>query len=105
MLSQYGPALLVRCQDQIDFGKELVGNWLKTYMFKNEPENIPDKIAEYLSNHANFKTHGKHINIEKAKEIGLKILPLEDNQIFKIRFYLLFMRLCMHLEAQIREKQ
>jgi hypothetical protein len=83
MLSQYGPALLVRCQDQIDFGKELVGNWLKEYMFKGEESGIPDKIAEYLSNHGNFKTHGKHIGIEKAKEIGLKIEQLEDNQDFQ----------------------
>lgn len=80
MLSQYGPALLVRCQDQIDFGKELVGNWLKAYMFKEEGPETPDKIADYLSNHANFKTHGKHINIKKAKEIGLKIELIEDNQ-------------------------
>lgn len=83
MLSQYGPALLVRCQDQIDFGKELVGNWLKEYMFKGESNVIPDKIADYLSKHSNFKTHGKHIGIEKAKEIGLKIEQLEDNQDFQ----------------------
>lgn len=83
MLSQYGPALLVRCQDQIDFGKELVGNWLKAYMFKEEGTEIPDKIAEYLSNHGNFKTHGKHISIEKAMEIGLKIEQLESNQDFQ----------------------
>lgn len=83
MLSQYGPALLVRCQDQIDFGKELVGNWLKAYMFKDEGAEIPDKIAEYLSNHGNFKTHGKHIGIEKAMEIGLKIEQLESNQDFQ----------------------
>ena len=83
MLSQYGPALLVRCQDQIDFGKELVGDWLKSYMFKDEVDEIPDKIAEYLSNHGNFKTHGKHINIIKAMEIGLKIEQLENNQDFQ----------------------
>jgi hypothetical protein len=83
MLSQYGPALLVRCQDQIDFGKELVGNWLKEYMFRGENPEIADHIADHLSNHANFKTHGKHIGIEKAKEIGLKIESLEDNQDFQ----------------------
>jgi hypothetical protein len=83
MLSQYGPALLVRCQDQITFGKELVGNWLKEYMFKGEAEDKPKSISDYLSNHSNFKTHGKHIGIDKAKEIGLKIEQLEDNQDFQ----------------------
>lgn len=52
-------------------------------MFKGEISAVPDNIAGYLSNHANFKTHGKHINIEKAKEIGLKIEQLEDNQEFQ----------------------
>jgi hypothetical protein len=83
MLSQYGPALLIRCQDQIDFGKELVENWLSTYMFSGEETILPKSIAEYLSNHSNFKTHGKHINIEKAIEIGLKIQQLEAEQEFQ----------------------
>ena len=70
-------------QDQIDFGKELVGNWLKEYMFKGEDEKLPTKIAAFLSKHKNFKTHGKHISIVKAKEIGLKIEQLENNQDFQ----------------------
>jgi len=80
MLSQYGPALLVRCQDQIDFGKELVKNWLNSYMFKNEETSKPATIADFLSKHSNFKTHGKHISAVKAKDLGLKIEMLEDNQ-------------------------
>ena len=72
-----------RCQDQIDFGKELVGNWLKAFMFKGESPKVPDQIAEYLSNHGNFKTHGKHISIEKAIEIGLKVESLETSQEFQ----------------------
>ena len=83
MLSQYGPALLVRCQNQIDFGKELVRNWLKEYMFATENSGTPDKIADYLSTHQNFKTHGKHISIKTAGEIGLKIEHLEDCQDFQ----------------------
>lgn len=80
MLSQYGPALLVQCQNQIDFGKDLVKNWLSNYMFKGDDGNKAAEIAEFLSNHDNFKTHGKHINTEKAKEIGLKIIDLENDQ-------------------------
>lgn len=83
MLSQYGPALLVSCLNQISFGKELVGNWLKAYMFNGEKTDLPDNIADFLSNHGNFKTHGKHINIETAMEIGLKIAQLESNQDFQ----------------------
>jgi len=85
MLSQYGPALLVRCQDQIDFGKELVKNWLGEYMFNQEDnnQNLPDSIATYLSEHKNFKTHGKHLSITTAEDIGLKIEQLESDQDFQ----------------------
>jgi hypothetical protein len=83
MLNQYGPALLVRCQDQISFGKELVKNWLTAYMFKGEPTTKPEDIANYLSNHANFKSHGKHINAIEAIELGLKVEMLEENQVLQ----------------------
>lgn len=80
MLGQYGPALLVRCKDQITFGKQLVEKWLTEYMFKGEKTDFPEKIAEFLSNHANFKTHGKHISMPEAIDKGLKIIKLEENQ-------------------------
>lgn len=80
MLGQYGPALLVQCQNQIDFGKDLVKTWLANYMFKGGNNEKADEIAEYLSNHNNFKTHGKHIDKQKAKDLGLKIIDLESDQ-------------------------
>lgn len=85
MLSQYGPALLVRCKDQIDFGEELVKGWLSAYMFKEDKNKInkSDRISKYLSDHSNFKTHSKHINIDNARKIGLNIEQLENNQEFQ----------------------
>jgi hypothetical protein len=79
MLSQYGPALLVRCQDQIEFSKNMVRTCLTEYMFKGEDSKFPDTISEYLSNHNNFKTHSKHINCKEARDIGLKIEMLEES--------------------------
>jgi Serine dehydrogenase proteinase len=91
MLSQFGPALLVRCQNQITFGKELVESWLKQYMFKDEQGSTsPAFISNYLSDHKNFKTHGKHINIIKAKELGLKITQLEDDQVLQDKILSVF---------------
>jgi hypothetical protein len=81
MLSQYGPALLIECKNQIDFGRQLVESWLRTYMFRTDAASMkPAEIAEYLSNHSNFKTHGKHINIASAKDLGLIIDAVEDDQ-------------------------
>lgn len=83
MLSQFGPALLVRCRDSITFAREMVCDWLKLYMFKDEGDIYPLNISDYLSDHNNFLSHGKHINITKAREIGLKIFALENDQKFQ----------------------
>ncbi|MFA5805808.1 MAG: hypothetical protein WC879_14315 [Melioribacteraceae bacterium] len=83
MLSQYGPALLVQCQNQIDFGRDLVKNWLENFMFKGEDGVKAEFISEYLSTHDNFKTHGKHINKEIAKDIGMKIIDVEEDQVLQ----------------------
>ena len=80
MLSQYGPALLVSCKNQIDFGRDLVKNWLSSYMFAGQTSTKPDDIASYLSNHGNFRTHAKHISCSTALELGLKVFELERNQ-------------------------
>jgi hypothetical protein len=83
ILSQYGPALLVQCKNQIDFGKKLVSDWLLMYMFRNNKVKAK-KVADYLSNHKNFKTHSKHINIEEAHKLfGDKIIRLENDQVFQ----------------------
>jgi hypothetical protein len=106
MLSQYGPALLVECQNQIDFGKELVQDWLRCFMFGHDSASTkPAEIAEYLSTHKNFKTHGKHINIQKARDIGLIVDQLEDNQDFQSRvlsaFHATMLTLSMTQTAKI----
>lgn len=79
MLGQYGPALIVRCKNQIEFAKQTVENWLKLYMFRDDHATA-SRIAEHLSNHNNFKTHGKHISIVDAKALGFKILDIESDQ-------------------------
>lgn len=80
MLSQYGPALLIQCKNQIEFGQQLVEGWLNEYMFHGSDGNIAKKVAEYLSNHSNFKTHSKHINIKEAQDLGLKVSAIEQEQ-------------------------
>jgi hypothetical protein len=83
MLSQNGPALLIQCKNQIDFGRQLVENWLNSFMFKGKDGGDAKRIAEYLSNHGNFKTHSKHLNIDFARKLGLIIGDIESSQDFQ----------------------
>jgi hypothetical protein len=85
IIEQYGPALIVECEHAIELSKSLVLEWLNNYMFSNDKngENMAKKVADTLANHSLFKSHGRHIDKERAKEIGLKIENLEDDNIFQ----------------------
>jgi hypothetical protein len=83
MLSQYGPALLIQCKNQIEFGQQLVESWLDSYMFKGKDGSDAKRIADYLSNHGNFKTHSKHLNVNFAKTLGLIVNDIESSQEFQ----------------------
>jgi len=80
ILSQYGPALLVQCQNALELSRKLVSDWLKQYMFNNKKKAKAQAIGKFLSNHKNFKTHGRHIGRNQAKKIGLVIEDLETDQ-------------------------
>lgn len=82
IIEQYGPALLKQCEHASELSQELVAEWLKTYMLAGDPEAVQkaDRIASTLANHLNFKSHARHIPIQKAREMGLKVTSLEDDQ-------------------------
>jgi hypothetical protein len=85
ILSQYGPALLIQCKNALELSQRLVSEWLKSYMFadRENTDIISSKIAADLANHEEFKSHGRHINRDKAKEMGLTIEDLEEDQEFQ----------------------
>lgn len=79
MLNQYGPDLLIQCQNASDLSKTLVQDWLGKYMF---PGNVvvAKQIASWLSTHDNFKTHSRYLSRDKLEQQGLKIIKLEEDQ-------------------------
>lgn len=79
ILRQYGPALIVRCQLARELSEELVSAWLAKYMMPEEPDKAR-KIAAYLADHNNFKSHSRFIDREKARDLGLAIEDLESDQ-------------------------
>lgn len=85
IIEQYGPALLKQCEHASELSKELVAEWLKKYMLAGDPQGAQkaDNIASTLANHLNFKSHARHIPIQKAREMGLKVTSLEDDQRFQ----------------------
>lgn len=78
ILQQMGPSLLVQCDNAITLSKTLVTQWLARFMFAGDPEAgaKAGAIAEYLSQHSNFKSHGRGIRYRELveKNLGLKLV-------------------------------
>src|SRR5258708_6035800 len=79
ILSKYTPTLLGACEKAITLSETMVKSWLVTGMFADaeNPQEKAEEIVAALGSHAQTLTHGRHITIEQAKNLGLKIEPLE----------------------------
>jgi len=75
--------ILDLCQKTIEHSKSKVEEWLDMYMFKDDAHKSGKTIAEWLGNFEEHKTHSRPINYELAKEKGLKVIRLEDDQVFQ----------------------
>jgi len=85
MLGQYGPALLVQCKNALKLSEELVSEWLERYMLAGQTgaKARATDIAKKLCDHKTHKTHGRHIQREQAKALGLVVEDLETDQAFQ----------------------
>lgn len=84
-IQAYPHGFLHLCQTTLDQSREKVEEWLNAYMFKGKQTKgkLGSKIAKWLGNAREHKTHGRPITIEKVREIGLKVTSLEDDQKFQ----------------------
>lgn len=82
VLQQYHPTFLGQCQQAIDWTKNFVRAQLRDVMLCGEPDAAQkaDRIVNALSDPDEHKSHDRHIPIAKARELGLKVRALEDDQ-------------------------
>jgi len=74
ILQQYGPSLLVECQNAIKLTETLVKQWLAAYMLKGQPRAAmkASVISKFLAN-KNHLSHGRAIGVEELQQKGVKI--------------------------------
>lgn len=82
LLSKYPPAFIGECEKAIQWSNEMVKEWLLSGMLdgKKDAENIVANIIHELADHSLTKSHARHLSIEKCKQIGLEVIPLEENE-------------------------
>jgi len=85
ILPQFGPSLLVQCQNALQLATELVSEWLEQWMLKAEadPSGAARKIAQKLADHTSYKSHSRPIHRDAARALGLKVEDLEADQRFQ----------------------
>lgn len=82
IIAKYHPTFIGQCYRAIELSNELIKKWLlEGEMFNSvaNKEARVDKVLGFLNNNEYTKIHSRHIDNEKAKEIGLKIINLEKD--------------------------
>ena len=83
ILGQYGPDLLVQCQNASDRSESMVSDWLRRYMFKRDKKAGKDKaakIAKWLAFHEEHLSHSRHLSRTELRRHGLNVKSLEGDQ-------------------------
>jgi len=93
MIAQISPGELSGVYHSLEYAKDLVRDWLKTYKFQKwtttetrklkVTEEMKEKraaeIARKLAKHSDWRSHGRSIKADDLRKIGLKITSIENN--------------------------
>jgi ATP-dependent protease ClpP protease subunit len=83
IISKLQPGYLTFFRRGSEWSKEILRNNLENNMFKEDKKNfneIYEKIETLFVDSEKSKAHNRHINREKARSTGLKIVDLEKDQ-------------------------
>ncbi|MBO0680332.1 hypothetical protein JRC04_22940 [Mycolicibacterium sp. S2-37] len=81
-LQQYPPGILNVCENAAELAKNLVEEWLRTYMLKDHAEKdvLARDVAQWLADDSTHLSHSRAITREDLTAQGLTITPLEGDQ-------------------------
>ena len=79
ILRTYAPGLLTQCQDSRRLASEMVAGWLERYMLSTDgdPSKKAESVAEWFADYESFRSHGRRVGRDQARDVGVRILDLE----------------------------
>jgi hypothetical protein len=81
MLPQYGPDLLITCENVSKLTRSLVYQWLGKYMLAHLPaarrSRVVRRCAAFLTSHNKHGAHGRHLDRDVLRKHGMQIDDLE----------------------------
>ena len=101
ILQQYGPSLLVECENHIALSLELVANWLRSYMFREQPNpgRKARKVAKYLANDKLFRSHARRVGKSDLEKLDLNIIDTTDDATLHRAIQVLYVSLLVTFEG------
>lgn len=83
ILQKIGPTDIIRAKRAVEWSQEILINSLTRGMFKELTKDERDKrinsVMELLGQQKTSKSHNRHINVDKARQAGLVVKNLEDD--------------------------
>lgn len=85
ILAQYTPTFLGTCENAIKWSENFSRDRLANNMFRNKRKKREaiDRVIRALTDYDEVKLHERQIGYKEARDIGLKIELLEDDQEFQ----------------------
>ncbi|MBI4303195.1 MAG: ATP-dependent Clp protease proteolytic subunit [Chloroflexi bacterium] len=82
IISQYRPTFLSQCEDSIKWSNSFVREQLRNVMFYRNKDKA-DKAAKVVRKLTDYRlgrqSHERHLHYEDCRSIGLKVVPLEND--------------------------
>jgi hypothetical protein len=82
IIQQYGPSLLVECDNRIRLAQALAKSWLQEYMFAGEhdAEAKAEAISAALADDKNFLSHSRRVGMDHPVLRDVKIENMRKNE-------------------------
>lgn len=79
LLSKYEPSLIGECQKAIKWSNNIVAAWLTSGMFAGDSDANAKaiRIVKELGDHSLTLSHSRHVSLDEAKKMGIKVVELE----------------------------
>ena len=82
IINKLHPSAITQCEDAIRWGTQVASRWLETGMFagRADPTAEAARTVGDLTDKTKNHTHSRHLNAETARNYGLEVRMLEDDQ-------------------------
>lgn len=82
IFNKYSPTLIGECEKAVRWAEEITKRWLTECMFEGDEDadEKASRIYQELGDHSLTKAHARRIPMEFARDLGINVMALEDDQ-------------------------